>query len=133
MKTYSELVTLSTFEERLEYLKLDGVVGHETFGFDRYLNQALYKSKEWRKVRNEILIRDGGCDLGIDGHTIFARPIIHHINPITEKDIVERAACLFDTENLILVSIDTHNAIHYGIESPSNELVTRKEGDTKLW
>lgn len=133
MKTYKELMTLPTFEERLSYLKLDGVIGEDTFGFNRYLNQALYKSREWRKTRNSVLIRDGGCDLGVTGHDIYTRPIIHHINPITEEDIINRNPCLFDLDNLVLVSIDTHNAIHYGADISEPKCINRTSGDTKLW
>lgn len=133
MKTYKELMTLPTFEERLSYLKLDGVIGEDTFGFNRYLNQALYKSREWRKTRNSVLIRDGGCDLGVTGHNIYTRPIIHHINPITEEDIINRNPCLFDLDNLVLVSIDTHNAIHYGADISEPKCINRTSGDTKLW
>lgn len=133
MKTYKELMALPTFEERLSYLKLDGVIGEDTFGFNRYLNQALYKSREWRKTRNSVLIRDGGCDLGVAGHDIYTRPIIHHINPITEEDIINRNPCLFDLDNLVLVSIDTHNAIHYGADISESLFEERKQGDTKLW
>lgn len=133
MKTYSELMQLATFNERLGYLKLDGSVGFDTFGFDRYLNQILYNSPEWKKVRREVLIRDNGCDLGIEGHTIYKRPLIHHINPITKDDIVKRRDVLFDKENLITVSFDTHNTIHYGSEIPESIFEERTKNDTKLW
>lgn len=134
MKTYSELLKLKTFEERFEYLKLDGSVGSETFGFDRYVNQALYRSKEWKKVRNEVIIRDLGCDLGMEGHEIHKRPIIHHMNPITMEQIINRDPIIFDKEGLITVTHKTHNAIHYGDSSQlSSEPTERKPGDTKLW
>lgn len=117
MKTYSELMMLPTFEERYDYLRLDGVVGNETFGYDRYLNQILYTSKEWRRFRNEILIRDNGCDLACPGFEIPARPIVHHINPITVEDVVNRHPKVFDPDNVITVSHNTHEAIHYGNET----------------
>lgn len=111
-----------TFEERLEYLMLDGKVGEDTFGFDRYLNQALYRSKEWRSLREKIIIRDNGCDLGVEGYEINDRILIHHINPITQQDILERDACIFDPNNLVSVSKRTHDAIHYS----SSLIVTNK-------
>ena len=113
-RCYSELTSLKTFEERFEYLRLDGVVGIETFGYDRYLNQLLYRSSEWKKIRNEIIVRDNGCDLGMDGHEIFISPLIHHINPITIDDIKNRNPIIFDSDNLITKTLPTHNAIHYG-------------------
>lgn len=134
MKTYSKLKKLKTFKERYEYLKLDGQVGADTFGFDRYANQAFYRSKEWKKVRNEVIIRDLGCDLGVEGYEINSKPIIHHLNPITMEQIVNRDPIIFDPENLITVSHRTHNAIHYGDESQVHyEPTERKPGDTKLW
>lgn len=116
-KRYSELAKLQTFEERFKYLKLAGSVGIATFGFDRYLNQALYHSQDWKSVRNKIILRDQGCDLGIPGREIYGRAIIHHLNPLTEEDILERNPDIFNPEYLITVSIDTHNAIHYSDES----------------
>lgn len=117
IKTYSELSKLQNFESRYRYLKLNGFVGEETFGFDRYLNQILYKSEEWKSCRREIIIRDNGCDLGCDGFDINGRILIHHINPITVDDIINRNTKVFDPENLIVTSLNTHNAIHYGDES----------------
>ena len=117
IKTYSELITLPTFEERFEYLQLKGTVGQETFGFDRYLNQILYNSKEWKHLRNEIIVRDNGCDLALEGFEIYGRILIHHINPITIDDVIKRREIVFDPENLICVTHNTHNAIHYGDKS----------------
>lgn len=142
MKTYSELRKLKTFKDRYEYLKFEGrLVGKETFGFNRYLNQSLYSnSQDWKDARRFVIMRDldrvsGYCkDLGCADRFITGKIIVHHINPITESDILERHDCLFDPDNLICCSIDTHNAIHYGTyELISNELITRKKGDTKLW
>lgn len=133
-KTYLELSQLKTFEERFKYLQLNGAVGQDTFGFNRYLNQALYGSKEWRKVRNEVIIRDNGCDLGVYGYDICDRILIHHLNPITVDDILNRNPEVFDLNNLICVSHRTHNAIHYGDE---DLLITnvnaRSKNDTCLW
>lgn len=134
IRNYSELIKLPTFLERFRYLKLDGAVGIETFGFDRYLNQALYRSQEWQKVRNQIIIRDMGCDLAIPKREIIGRIIIHHMNPITEDDIRERNPIMFDPEFLICTTINTHNAIHYSDESMLMIGPTiRTKGDTKLW
>lgn len=115
-RCYSELISLPTYLDRYRYLKLDGVIGETTFGFERYLNQVFYNSGEWRRLRNEIIIRDLGCDLGIEGRDIQKGAIIHHINPITIKDIQNRNPCLFDPENLITTTDRTHKAIHYGDE-----------------
>jgi len=117
MKTYSELISLPTFEERYRYLKLSGQVGDPTFGGHRYINQVLYHSDEWRRIRTKIIARDNANDLGIDDRTIYGVILIHHINPITLEDIRLQRKCLFDPENLICVSKGTHNAIHYGDES----------------
>ena len=134
LKTYSELSKLKTFEDRFRYLRLDGIVGEETFGFDRYLNQILYQSKEWKQCRRGIIIRDNGCDLGCEGFEVHGRILIHHINPITVDDIVNRNPKVFDPENLILTSHNTHQAIHYGNE---DLLVTapieRSKNDTSPW
>lgn len=116
IRTYSELVSIPTFEERFLYLRLDGLVGEETFGFNRYLNQTLYRSDEWRSIRDQIIIRDNGCDLGMDGYEIQGRILIHHLNPITKEDIINRSSVIFDPNNLVCVSHITHNAIHYGNE-----------------
>ena len=118
IKTYSELILLPTFEERFRYLKLGGSVGQITFGYERYLNQLLYNSDEWRRgVRREAIIRDNGCDLGCEGYEIHGKILVHHINPITIEDILERNPRVFDLENLICTSHNTHNAVHYGDES----------------
>lgn len=134
IKTYSELITFSTFEDRFEYLQLKGIVGQETFGFDRYLNQILYNSKEWKSLRNKIIVRDNGCDLALDGFEIYGRILIHHINPITIDDVIKRRGIVFDPENLICVTHNTHNAIHYGDKSL---LITgpieRRANDTCPW
>lgn len=134
IKTYSELSNLGTFEERFQYLRLDGTVGEETFGFDRYLNQILYKSDEWKSCRRDIIIRDNGCDLGCEGFEVHGRILIHHINPITVDDIINRKPKVFDPENLILTSHNTHQAIHYGNEdllilAP----IERSKNDTSPW
>lgn len=134
IKTYSELITLPTFEDRFEYLQLKGIVGQETFGFDRYLNQILYNSKEWKHLRNKIIVRDNGCDLALEGFEIHGRILIHHINPITIDDVIKRREMVFDPENLICVTHNTHNAIHYGDKSL---LITgpieRRANDTCPW
>lgn len=139
MRTYSELIRLPTFEERFEYLRLDGVVGESTFGFDRYLNQIFYHSEEWKAVRREVILRDsnGDCvlDLGCDGHEIFGRVLIHHMNPISAKDIVRRADILLNPEYLISTMKLTHDAIHYGDESllAFDKPIVRKPNDTCPW
>ena len=134
IRTYSELITLPTFEERYKYLKLDGIVGEETFGFDRYLNQIFYKSKEWRSIRDYVITRDNGCDLGIEGHEIFGKILIHHMNPISKNDILERSDLLLNPEYLICTIKNTHDAIHYGDE---NLLIItppeRTKNDTCPW
>ena len=117
IRTYSELITLPSFEERYRYLKLGGSVGKETFGFDRYLNQDFYRSKEWKHIRDEIIVRDCGCDLGISDREIPTRIYIHHMNPISVKDITNATEFLLNPEYLICASHSTHNAIHYGDES----------------
>lgn len=134
IRTYSELISLPTFRERYNYLKLNGQVGIATFGFDRYMNQAFYTSEEWQTLRNDIIIRDFGCDLGILGREIQGRILIHHINPITQDDILERSDMLMNPEYLISVSHKTHNAIHYGDESLLNfGPVVRRPNDTSPW
>lgn len=133
-KSYSELIAIPTFIERFEYLKLSGKIGIETFGFDRYLNQALYRDKYWKSLRQEIIVRDNGCDLAHPEREIQGRVIIHHINPITEKDIINRTDKVLDPENLISTSIRTHNAIHYGDASILyQDPIERKENDTIPW
>lgn len=134
IRTYSELITLPTFEERYRYLRLGGRVGRDTFGFDRYLNQMFYKSDEWMSLRNDIIIRDNGCDLGIPGREIEGRILIHHMNPITVRDILERSEFLLNPEYLICTVKNTHDAIHYGDE---NSLILipreRTKNDTCPW
>lgn len=137
MKTYSECIKLDSFVDRYRYLKLNGKVGDETFGFDRYLNQVFYRSEEWRNLRKFIIDRDKGCDLGLKGFDIRSKReiLIHHINPITLKDIYDRSEKLFDPDNLITTSLGTHNAIHYGDESqlPEYILVDRRPNDVCPW
>lgn len=135
IRRYSELIKLPTFEERFEYLKLDGRVGKMTYGSDRIFNQAFYHSKEWRDFRNKVIARDNGCDLGIEDREIFDKLIVHHINPMTIKDLEEGGEELFDMENFICCSHNTHEAIHYGDSSllVKTEFVERRPGDTKLW
>ena len=114
IRTYSEMNTLKTYEERFDYLKIGGQVGLETFGYDRYLNQILYNTKQWKKFRREIIIRDNACDLACEGYEINYRILVHHINPITVEDIINRNPMIFDPENAITTTHRTHNAIHYG-------------------
>ena len=134
IKSYSELIEFETFDERFEYLCLHQRVGDSTFGYDRYLNQIFYTSIEWRRTRGDILIRDNGCDLGIEGREIFRYPIVHHINPITIEMIENRDEFLFDPENLITVSDKTHRALTYGDASLLIRLpVERRKGDTSPW
>lgn len=117
IKTYSELIKLYSFEDRYRYLKLNGRIGEDTFGFDRYLNQIFYRSQKWKSVRDFVIIRDNGCDLGMDDREIYGKILIHHMNPITIKDIEKESSFLLDPEYLICTSQNTHNAIHYGDES----------------
>ena len=134
IRTYSELSQLATFEERYRYLRLGGRVGKETFGFDRWINQMFYKDPEWLKVRDIVIMRDNGCDLGIEGREIYSRIIVHHMNPITKADILDRSKFLLDPEYLICTVKNTHDAIHYGDE---NLLITlpieRSPNDTCPW
>lgn len=145
IKSYSELITLPSFEERFRYLQLDGQVGKETFGYDRYLNQMLYNSQEWRRLRDKIIIRDNACDLAHENHEIPSwrdengkrhgpKILIHHINPISMEDIVNRRQIVFDPENMITTIMATHNAIHYGDESllPKGP-IERTQNDTCPW
>ena len=134
IRTYSELITLTTFEERYEYLKLNGQVGVETFGFDRYLNQMFYRSQEWKSIRNRVIIRDNGCDLGIEGREIHGQILIHHMNPITKEDILNRTEFLLNPDYLISTIKSTHDAIHYGDENLLiTEPIERKPNDTCPW
>lgn len=134
IKTYSELITLPTFEERYRYLRLGGKVGEETFGFDRYINQTFYKSKEWLAVRDYVIVRDNGCDLGIEGREINGRILIHHMNPIRVSDVVNKTEFLLNPEYLITTVKNTHDAIHYGDESLLITMpVERSRNDTCPW
>ena len=134
IKTYSELIALPTFEERFEYLRLDGSVGEQTFGFDRYINQLFYQSYEWKKIRDFVIIRDNGCDLGMDGYDISGKILIHHMNPITAKDIQTRSEFLLNPDYLISTTHITHNAIHYGDERLlAKGPIERTKYDTCPW
>lgn len=132
IRTYNELISLRTFDERYDYLKLNGRVADLTFGFDRYLNQAFYKSGIWLKTRNDIIVRDLGCDLGLEGYEIYKTIIIHHMNPILVEDIMDNTDYLLNPNYLITTCLNTHNAIHYGKRSP-NIIVERHRGDTCPW
>ena len=134
IKTITEVYRRKTFEERYAYLKLGGIVGESTFGYDRYLNQTLYKSGLWRASRDLVIIRDEGCDLGDPDREIFGRIIVHHLNPITIEQIEQNDPFLFDPEFLICTSDNTHNAIHYGDESLLVQLpIERRPNDTCPW
>lgn len=134
IRTYKELSRLQTFEERFNYLKLSGSIGTETFGFDRYINQMFYRSKEWKSIRNHVIVRDNGCDLGVEGREIQKGIIVHHINPIKIDDIVSATEFLMNPDYLICTSLKTHNAIHYGDSNLlDKDPVIRRPGDTKLW
>ena len=134
IRIYSELIKLPTFEERYQYLRLSGVVGTETFGFDRFINQDFYRSREWKAVRDFIIVRDNGCDLAMEGYDIHGKVIIHHVNPVTIKDIQENSTFLMEPEYLISTTLSTHNAIHYGDESLLvKEPIERSKNDTCPW
>lgn len=134
IRTYSELIQIPTIRERFEYLRLGGIVGESTFGFDRYLNQALYTSREWRDLRHEIIARDNGCDMAMDGWEIGDRIIVHHMNPLTIEDIDSRNPDILDPRFLVCVSSQAHNAIHFGDESLLlREPIERRPGDTCPW
>lgn len=135
IRTYSEMIRLSTFEERFKYLKLHGDIGKETFGFDRYLNQKFYKSYEWKQVREKVIMRDMGCDLACRDIPIAGQVIIHHMNPMSIEDLQTNPGILLDPEFLVCVSLETHNAIHYGDDSvvKNKTIDERKPNDTKLW
>lgn len=134
IRTYSELITLSTFEERFKYLKLNGKVGEETFGFDRYLNQIFYKSYAWLKVRDSVIIRDCGCDLGISGREIYGKILVHHMNPIEDKDLINKNDIILDPEYLICTTKNTHDAIHYGdTDLLFTDPIIRSKNDTCPW
>lgn len=134
IRTYTRLEKCETFEERFRYLALRGTVGEATFGYDRYINQQFYRSRQWKQVRNYVITRDNGCDLGIEGYEIHSRILIHHMNPMTVEDITHGDESILDPEFLITTTHVTHNAIHYGDERLlPRQLVDRRAGDTKLW
>jgi hypothetical protein len=133
-RTYSELRRLDTFEERFRYLELRGVIGFATFGFDRWMNQRFYKSQQWQLVRDAVIVRDNGCDLGIPGYEVYSGLIVHHMNPLSVNDLIGNEEWVIDPEFLITTSLQTHNAIHYGDENQiPRGPIERKVGDTKLW
>lgn len=134
IKTYSEVIALPNFIERYRYLKIGGAIGEATFGFDRHLNQTLYRSTEWKRFRRDMIVRDMGCDLGIEDYEIIGKVMLHHINPITVEDVLRRSPAIFDPENVICTSMNTHNAIHYGDESLLMlEPIERTKNDTCPW
>lgn len=134
IRCYSDLIQLETFKERYYYLKLHGKVGEDTFGFDRYINQSLYKSNKWKRTRSQVIIRDNGCDLGIEGHELDKYIVIHHMNPLTLEDIEEERDVVFNPEYLISCSSRTHKAIHFGDENLlPKDFVERRPNDTCLW
>lgn len=134
IRTYSELILLPTFEERFKYLQLNGRVGDDTFGFDRYINQNFYRSAEWKRIRDQVIMRDNGCDLALEGYEIYGRILIHHMNPITVKDVELSTEYLMNPEYLICVTHNTHNAIHYGDEKLLMKgPVVRTKNDTCPW
>lgn len=132
IRTYSELIRFHSFEERFDYLSLQGTVGNQTFGHDRYINQNFYRSVEWQRVRNHVIVRDNGCDLGVKGYEIGGEILVHHLEPMRPDDIIHGADWIIDPEYLITTTPETHNAIHYG-GSPRPVYVARAPGDTKLW
>ena len=135
IRCYSDLIKMDSFEDRFNYLALHGRVGQDTFGYERYLNQMVYHNHKWKALRDQIIIRDNGCDLGLEGYDIYDKIYIHHMNPITAGDIVNNSEFMWNPEFLICVSFSTHNAIHYGDESylTRNQVIERKAGDTRLW
>lgn len=134
LRTYSELMTLESFDDRYDYLRLGGGVGVSTFGFDRYINQSFYKSNEWKSARRRVIARDSGCDLGVPGFEIYHGLLVHHINPIDVNDIVDYEDWIVNPEYLITTCQHTHNAIHYGDKKLlKREPTPRRAGDTKLW
>ena len=134
IRRYSELKRLDTFEDRFKYLVLRGQVGEATFGFDRWINQEFYRSREWHRLRDEVIVRDNGCDLGVPGYEIHDRLLVHHINPMTLEDIEHGDDVILDPQYLITTTHRTHNAIHYGDPRQlPRQLVERRPGDTKLW
>ena len=134
IKSYSECILLPTFLERFRYLQIGGYVGKETFGYDRYLNQILYRTPEWKRFRRDMILRDNGCDLACEGYEIHGNILVHHINPISVEDVINRNPCIFDPDNVICTSLNTHNAVHYSDESILiTEPVVRKPYDTCPW
>lgn len=134
IKTYSELIMIPTFLERYRYLKIGGRIGEDTFGYDRYLNQTLYRSPEWKRFRRDMILRDSGLDLACDGYEICGKILVHHIDPITPRDVIRRDPKIFDPENVVCVSLNTHNAIHYGDESLLMlDPIVRTKNDTCPW
>lgn len=134
IRTYSEMSSLFTFEDRFDYLKLGGEVGKATFGFERYINQRFYNSTEWKRIRSAVIARDFGLDLGVEGHEVYDRILVHHMNPMVSSDLYEFNDDILDPEFLITVSHQTHNAIHYGSASPAQPTYSiRAPGDTKPW
>lgn len=134
-RRYTELKQLKTFDERFEYLRLKGDVGKDTFGHDRYLNQNFYKSEEWKRIRDYVIVRDEGCDMGLSPYKIEGRIYIHHLDPITKDDVLAHSDVLLDPDNLVCVSFETHNAIHYGSDRSLNtyDVVERQINDTCPW
>ena len=134
IRSYTELKAIDDFEERYRYLRVHSSVGIATFGYERWLNQAFYTSRQWRLVRHEVIARDLGCDLGVEGHEVYSHVIIHHMNPMRVQDLTRANPMILDPEGLITVSLRTHNAIHYGDESLLEKpLIQRRPGDTRLW
>jgi hypothetical protein len=134
LRTYSDLCQLDTFEDRYHYLELKGLFGARTFGFDRWINQRFYRSREWKQARDHVIIRDYGCDLGIQGYEIHSGLLVHHMNPLSKDDLEHGGNWITDPNYLITTSLQTHNAIHYGDESQlPRGPIERKSGDTKLW
>lgn len=134
IRTYKELIQLPTFEERFDYLAIGGMIGEDTFGFDRYLNQKFYRSKEWKRIRDHVIVRDMGCDLGVEGYELYGKIIIHHMNPIAARDIVEVTDILLNPDYLISTSPNTHNAIHFGSKDILPKAPTeRRPNDTCPW
>lgn len=134
IRSYSELLRVRSFEERYKYLKLNGSVGAVTFGYDRYVNQAFYTSREWKEARNYVIVRDNGCDLAVPGYEIHGELLVHHMNPMGSEDIIHGEDWILDPEYLITTTKTTHNAIHYGDSSLlKTDYVERRPGDTRLW
>lgn len=134
IRTYAEVSRFNTFEERFDYLRLDGAVGASTFGFDRYINQDFYRSHEWKQARRGVILRDNGCDLGVPGYDIHVEALVHHMNPMVPEDIINHEEWILNPDFLILTTKKTHNAIHYGnISLLPKVTIERRAGDTKLW